>query len=67
MYGGVTGGFGNRELKSTEFMTEDGKNFSGPDLPLALSGHAIVALNSGAFILIGGYSGGYSSLSHLFL
>ena len=52
----VTGGTGNGQLKSTEFMTEDGKNFSGPDLPLALSGHAIVALNSSVFILIGGTS-----------
>ena len=59
----VTGGqdqSGNR-LKTTEFVTKDGQTSQGPDLPLPLYGHSIVPLNSGAFILIGGYSNGYSS------
>ena len=34
-------------------------------MPLALYGHAIVPLNSGAFILIGGY-GGDSSATHFY-
>ena len=54
----VTGGLdqsGNR-LKSTECVTKEGKTSKGPDLPLALCHHAIVALNRGVFILIGGYS-----------
>ena len=54
----VTGGEDqwNRYLKSTEIVTKDGKTSRGPDLPLAVMGHAIVALDSGgAFILIGGH------------
>ena len=34
-------------LKSTEFITKDGQTSQGPDLPLPLSHHAIVPLNSG--------------------
>ena len=43
-------------LKTTEFVTKEGKTSKGPDLPLALDCHAIVALNRGVFILIGGWS-----------
>ena len=50
---------------TTEFVTKDGQTSQGPDLPLPLSSHAIVPLNSGAFILIGGY-GGDSSGTHFY-
>merc|ERR1712242_353166 len=63
----VTGGknqSGNR-LKTTDFVTKDGQTSQGPDLPLALAGHSIVALNSGAFILIGGLCGN-SSATHFY-
>ena len=63
----VCGGGQGKLLKTTEFVTKDGQTSQGPDLPLALSGHSIVALNSGAFILIGGYSDGrYSSATHFY-
>ena len=53
-------------VKTTELVTKEGKTSKGPDLPLALSGHAIVALNSGVFILIGGWSGGCSSATYFY-
>ena len=55
----VTGGYDQslNDLKSTEIVTKDGQTSQGPELPLPLSRHAIVPLNSGAFILIGGYGG----------
>ena len=54
----VTGGQDQswNRLKTTEFVTKEGKTSKGPDLPLALRAHAIVALNRGVFILIGGLS-----------
>merc|ERR1712061_47814 len=63
----VTGGFdqSGKLLKTTEFVTKDGQTSQGPDLPLALQGHSIVPLKSGAFILIGGY-GGDSSATHFY-
>ena len=63
----VTGGYdqSGNDLKSTEFVTKDGQTSQGPELPWALSSHAIVPLNSGAFILIGGY-GGDSSGTHFY-
>ena len=62
----VTGGedqSGN-DLKTTEFVTKYGQTSQGPDLPLALYGHSIVPLNSGAFIFIGG--SGDSSGTHFY-
>ena len=63
----VTGGYDQscNPIKTTEFVTKDGQTSQGPDLPLALSSHSIVPLNSGAFILIGGY-GGDSSATHFY-
>ena len=63
----VTGGYDQsyNRLKTTEFVTKDGQTSQGPDLPLPLSGHAIVPLNSGAFILIGG-CGGDRSATHFY-
>ncbi len=50
----VTGGKdqSGKWLKTTEYVTKDGQTSQGPDLPLALCRHAIVPLNSDAFILI---------------
>ena len=62
----VTGGLGQSgRLKTTEYVTIDGQTSQGPDLPLPLDSHSIVPLNSGAFILIGGY-GGDSSATHFY-
>ena len=61
----VTGGYDQSGKKTTELVTKEGKTSKGPDLPLALYGHAIVAINSDVFILIGGRSD--DVLSHLFL
>ena len=61
----VTGGiYQSGYIKTTEIVTKDGQTSQGPDLPLALWGHAIVPLNSGAFILIGGQ--GNSSGTHFY-
>ena len=64
----VTGGLDQscNRLKTTEFVTKEGKTSKGPDLPLALCGHAIVALNRGVFILIGGCTGSYSSATYFY-
>ena len=65
----VTGGYDHQSrnrLKSTECVTKEGKTSKGPDLPLALEDHAIVALNRGVFILIGGSSGAGSSSATYF-
>ena len=60
----VTGGYDRQaKLKTTELVTKDGKTSQGPKLPLPLSSHSIVPLNSGAFILIGGAGGAGSDWS----
>ena len=41
-------------LKSTEFIQIGAGSTSGPDLPLAIASHAIVAWTSSSFMLIGG-------------
>ena len=64
----VTGGrdqYNGNPIKTTEFVTKDGQTSQGPELPLPLESHAIVPLNSGAFILIGG-AGGDSSATHFY-
>merc|ERR1712020_260645 len=55
----------NEDEGTTEFVTKDGQTSQGPYLPLPLSHHSIVPLNSGAFILIGGH-GGDSSATHFY-
>ena len=50
----VTGGFGNTGLlASTEYVTMSG-TIPGPDLPMVLARHAIVAINSTCSMVIGG-------------
>ena len=63
----VTGGYDQsyndyNPIKTTAFVSKDGQT---SHLPLPLYGHSIVPLNSGAFILIGGY-GGDSSGTHFY-
>ena len=55
----VMGGYDGSRLKSTEYIQIDAGSTSGPDLPLAVYGHAIVAWTSSSFMLIGGYDGNY--------
>ena len=47
------GGFGGGELASTEYVTVTGTK-PGPELPINLSGHAMVAINSTCSMVIGG-------------
>ena len=53
----VTGGSGpgTARLASTEYVTVTG-TMLGPDLPIALVNHAMVAINSTCSMVIGGYS-----------
>ena len=51
----VTGGTNhNGLLASTEYITMT-KTMPGPDLPMALDSHAMVAINSTCSMVIGGY------------
>ena len=52
----VTGGRNSGGLlASTEYVTMTG-TMLGPDMPMGLSGHAMVAINSTCSMVIGGYS-----------
>ena len=56
----VMGGYdGSTRRKSTEYIQIDAGSTSGPDLPLAVKYHAIVAWTSSSFMLIGGYDGNH--------
>ena len=62
----VTGGYtGVSSLASTEYVTMTGTKI-GPDLPMALQNHAMVAINSTCSMIIGGYSGGTSALTFFY-
>ena len=50
----ITGGFNGTLLVSTEYVTVTGTIF-GPNLPMALAHHAMVAINSTCSMVIGGY------------
>ena len=63
----VTGGYyynvgadGYAYLASTEYVTVTG-TMLGPDLPMALGRHAMVAINSTCSMVIGGHYGYYSA------
>ena len=49
----VTGGYGGGFLASTEYVTVTG-TMLGPDLPMGLSSHAMVAINRTCSMVIGG-------------
>ena len=49
------GSDGSQYLQSSEIISEDGGVIDGPDLPTAVSYHAITAVNSTVSILSGGY------------
>ena len=48
------GSDGSQYLQSSEIISEDGGVIDGPDLPTAVGGHAITAINSTVSILSGG-------------
>lgn len=52
----ILGGFdeSHNVLSSTEFIHENGQIESGPDMPLALFGHSVIALNQSTYLLTGG-------------
>ena len=50
----VTGGYHTSILASTEYVTLT-ETIDGPDLPMALAHHAMVAINSTCSMVIGGY------------
>ena len=56
----VTGGSNGGKLASTEYVTVTG-TMLGPDLPMALFHHAMVAINSSCSMVIGGYSNDWSA------
>ena len=57
----VTGGYNyDGILATTEYVTVTG-TMLGPDLPMALESHAMVAINSTCSMVIGGTSYGYSA------
>ena len=60
--GGLTGGSIGFRLASTEYVTETG-TMLGPDLPMSLYLHAMVAINSSCSMVIGGIFTNYYSSS----
>ena len=60
----VTGGYNGGYLASTDYVTATG-TMLGPDLPMALCRHVMVAINSTFSMVIGGYNG-YSFASTFF-
>ena len=70
----IFGGYesdGSGRLQSTEIITEEGQVSTGPDMPTAVSSHAIAAVNATTSIITGGQtshglSGRYSSLTWYF-
>ena len=63
----VTGGYYNENLlwKSTEYVAVTG-TIIGPDLPMALASHAMVAINSTCSMVIGGRDENYVSSASTF-
>ena len=58
----VLGGYDGSYLSSTEYIQIGIGSSTGPELPLAVAGHAMVALNQSTFMLIGGdFFGSYLS------
>ena len=55
------GSDGSSYLSSTEYIQIGIGSSTGPELPFAVSYHAMVALNPSTFIIIGGYADGYVS------
>ena len=70
----IFGGYesdGSGRLQSTEIITEEGQVSTGPDMPTAVSSHAIAAVNATTSIITGGQtnhgsSGVHSSLTWYF-
>ena len=53
------------KLKTTEYISHDGKQEDGPDLPIGLMGHAVIQINEYNFMLVGGTnSDGFNSCTN---
>ena len=50
----ITGGVGNSDLKTTEFIYPSGKVMKGPDLPVKTMGHCMIKLHDGKIMILGG-------------
>ena len=61
----VTAGYSGGYLKSTEYVTVTGTT-PGPDLPIWIYEHAIVAINSTCSMFIGGFYAGYSATTFFY-
>ena len=55
----ITGGYGNGFLASSEYIRLAGSS-PGPDLPMTLYAHAMIAINTTHSMVIGGQNYGYS-------
>jgi hypothetical protein len=54
----VTGGFNGPSLNTTEMLTEEGWESNIPSLPVTISAHCMVTVNSTTVMAIGGYQNG---------
>ena len=61
----VTGGSDGGSLASTEYVRMTG-TMPGPDLPMALDGHAMVAINSAYSMVIGGFTNDFSASTYFY-
>ena len=50
----------NTTLQSSEIVKEDGTSTEGPQLPIPIHSHAIVAINLTVSIITGGYDGTFT-------
>ena len=63
----VFGGYdGSSRLQTSEIISIDGAVEYGPELPEAVSVHAITSINSTVSLLSGGWTGDYSPLTWFF-
>ena len=62
---GGSGGYYNGFLASSEYIRLSGSS-PGPDLPMALYHHAMIAINTTHSMVIGGYSSGHLDLTFYF-
>jgi hypothetical protein len=63
----VTGGYdGSAYLNSAEMLTEEGWDSKLPSLPVTISYHCMVTINSTTVMVIGGFQNGYSGKTFYF-
>ena len=61
----ITGGWNGNYLSSSEFMTVEG-SMAGPELPIPVDGHQMVAIDNELTMVIGGFSPGSVTLAQTF-